>query len=103
MAKANSQQIILASNDAQLRERLISLAPQLGVRNPAYWVDLHMHEIVGEELPDGAGTTTVATVLEYAHLVYKPTPLPGANMAAVTDDHIRAALQRVRDREQNGS
>lgn len=94
---ATSKQIIEAAADAELRERIIALAAQLPeVENPAAVVSTKLLKIVGVDITVNGEPSSIAKVYEYAvdtHLPHMATP--GSNPGAVTDDHIRAALEAV--------
>lgn len=89
-----SQQIIEAQADRDLRARFVALAAKRGIQNPEHWVTLNMHALVAADLDgDGPNTDSVASVYDYA--VATTPPRPGANPAAVTDDHIDSAIEQV--------
>ncbi|WP_210651352.1 hypothetical protein [Nocardioides sp. SYSU D00065] len=95
-------QHIAARDDRDLQQRLVAAAEMSGVPAPARWVAEHSGALACTpiEAPDGS-TTTIADVHAYAAAVYADKladlgPLPGANAAAVTDDHLKAAVAAVR-------
>lgn len=97
-----SSAIIAASKDADLRDRAVALAAELGIKNPELFVDEHRPALAAAAVDD-SGENSVASVYEYADTVYQGklvelTP-PGKNPSAVTDDHLRHALKLVYDRE----
>lgn len=98
---ATTKQIGLAARDADLRDRFISKAAELGIPSPEYWVDSHMRALVAIDLdgPDGA-SDSVASVYDYA-VQTRPEvpPRPGENLAAVTDVHLQAAIEQIEQRD----
>lgn len=93
---ASTADHIAARNDTDLRDRFVAAAEQLGISNNAQnWVEQNKGRLVAVDI---AGTT-VTDVHAYAVATYVPTPRPGENPAAVTDDHIRAAIEAVRAAE----
>lgn len=89
-----SAQIIAASSDADLQRRLRAVAASMGIENPQGWVESRLDELAAA--PVNNNGETVGSVYEYALLTYEPAPRPGENPAAVTDDHIRHAIEHVR-------
>lgn len=93
-----SAQIIAAYRDSDLLERITAIAAAEGIANPDQWVGMRIRQIVAADLDgDGGASNSIASVYEYA--VETTPPRPGANPAAVTDDHIRTALQCVTQSE----
>ena len=90
---ATLAQHITALNDADLLARFIAAAEVAGIDNPQGWAEAHRGELVAAPI-DG---TTCADVHAYAVANYRPTPRPGADPAAVTDDQIKAAVQKVHE------
>jgi len=89
----SSADLIAAATDSDLRARLVALLASRGHATPAATVDTKMGAIVAQSVtPEGA---TVADVLAYARASYAPAPRPGENLAAVTDDQLRAALAAI--------
>lgn len=84
---------IAARNDVDLLARFVAAAEVAGIDNPQGWAEQHRGELVAAPI-DG---TTCADVHAYAVATYQPTPRPGANPAAVTDDQIKAAVQKVHE------
>lgn len=82
-----------ARKDDDLLARFIAAAEQLGISNEAsLWVEQNRGRLVAVDIAN----TTVADVHAYAVATYSPTPRPGENPAAVTDDQIRAAIEAVK-------
>ena len=99
MVDTTSEDHIAAKRDTNLMERTFALAEgKLGL--PLTWVEQNWGNIITEEF-DEEGNTMVSG-LAYAIATYKPTPLPGANLAAVTDLQIIEALTRRRAAETEG-
>lgn len=90
---ATSADIIAAAADADLRARAIALAAASGIDYPQGFVEANSHRLAAA--PVNEAGDTVASVYAYASASYEPTPRPGENLAAVTDDHIRYALSQV--------
>lgn len=87
-----------AATDPDLRNRFIAAAQEAGIPNVEYWVDSNRGNLTRASVGDpGDAAATVASVYAYAYNVYRQTvpPKPGANPGAVTDDHIRHAVQAV--------
>lgn len=85
---------IAARNDTELLARFVAAAEVAGIDNPQWWAEQHRGELVTAKVDDDH---TVSDVHAYAVATYQPTPRPGVNPAAVTDDHIKAAVQKVRE------
>lgn len=90
-------QHIAARNDTDLVDRLVAAAEQARVDNPAQFVQLNLGRLVSTPV---AGDSTITTVHAYASQVRKQLldtlpPAPGIDPAAVTDDHLHAAIQAV--------
>ncbi len=93
---SDSNQILAAAADEDLRQRMVALAAKSGVQAPEQWVDMHRFQLVATDLDgDGAATDSIATVYDYARVTYQPSPRPGQNLAAVTDSFITSAIERV--------
>lgn len=95
MSKATLEQINLAANDRDLLTRVKAAAAEAGIPNPEAWAEANMSNIVNQKVSTN-GDDTVASVYAYAYVNYKPTPRPGENEAAVTDDYIRTAVKAVK-------
>lgn len=93
MVQATSSSIIAAAQDRDIAQRLVAVAAQQGVDDPQQVVASNLHRLI--LAPVSEGGDTIASVLEYARATYVPTPLPGANPAAVTDAFLSAALTHV--------
>ena len=87
---------IAARNDLDLLARLVAAAERAGIDNAQAWAETHRGALVSTDI----GDTTVADVHAYAVATYEPTPRPGENPSAVTDDQIEAAVAAVRDAQQ---
>ena len=90
---------IAARNDADLLARFVAAAEVTGIDNPQGWAEQHRGELVSAKVDDDH---TVSDVHAYAVATYQPTPRPGANPAAVTDEQIKAAVQKVREARAEG-
>lgn len=87
-----------AATDPELRARLVAAAQEAGIPNAEYWVDANRGSLTRASVGDpGNAAATVASVYAYAWNVYRETlpQKPGANPGAVTDDHIRHAVDTV--------
>lgn len=87
---------ITARNDADLLARFVAAAEMAGVDNPQGWAEQHRGELVSAKIADDG--QAVSDVHAYAVATYKPTPPPGANPAAVTDQQIMAAVKAVQEK-----
>lgn len=97
--KNNSKNLIVSSKDADLKERVTVLAAEMGISNPESWVAANMLTLAATEV-DGE-SNTVASIYEYAYETYEKAlaalpEKPGKNPGAVTDTHIRHALEKLR-------
>jgi len=90
---------ITARNDADLLARFVAAAEMEGIDNPQGWAEQHRGELVAAKVDDDH---SVSDVHAYAVSTYQPTPRPGANPAAVTDDQIKAAVQKVHEGRTEG-
>lgn len=94
MPTASSAAIIAARDDAHLKDRARALGASIGMT--ATEIDAAWDRLV--TLPvDESGTSSIATVYEYAAAQYALAvaalpPEPGVNPAGVTDAHILYAL-----------
>ena len=93
---ATLDQHITARRDPDLLARVIAAAEQADVPNPQMWAEANIGRIVSVEIGQGNDAATVADVHAYAVATYEPTPRPGENPAAVTDDQVRAAVAAAR-------
>lgn len=94
MAVTNLHDITRASQDADLLKRIAAAAAELGIRNPQAWAEVNAGLIVSQPVTEAGDTP--ASVYAYADDTWTPTPLPGANPAAVTDEYIRTAVSQAR-------
>ena len=85
--------LIAAAADADLRARVQAAAEAHGLGSG--WADSQMGRLVAIAIPAGGLTATIADVYGYAVSTYKPTPRPGQNPAAVTDEMIFEAIDVV--------
>ncbi|WP_269929094.1 hypothetical protein [Kocuria massiliensis] len=95
---ATSAAIIAASQDRDLRDRFVALAAESGIQNPQSWVESQLSALACAKVADGEDT--VASVYEYADAAYQEKlngiVAPGKNPAAVTDDHLRHAINTLK-------
>ena len=89
---ASLSDISAAAQDADLRDRMISAAAELGLQNPSSWVDQHARHLVTRPVAEGS-TDTITSVYAYARDTRQPPP--GLNPGAVLDDFIRHAVGSV--------
>ena len=98
MAIASSNDHLAAKRDTDLMTRTFALAesdPDFSM--PQSWVEQNWGRIISAPITEDGHTMVKGHA--YAVATYEPTPLPGANLAAVTDDQIRDAIAVVRNRE----
>ena len=93
MPKHSLQDVIAASRDKYLVDRMIAAAAEQGHPYPASQIADAAARIVATPITEQGDT--IASVYAYAAATYQPTPEPGANPAAVLDAHIRAAVAAV--------
>ena len=86
------------SDTNDLLARFIAAAEVTGIDNPQGWAEQHRGDLVSAKV----GDTTCSDVHAYAVATYKPTPRPGANPAAVTDNQIMAAVKAVQEKRAAG-
>lgn len=98
MADTTLAAITTAAADADLRDRIVSAAAQAGIDAAQHQVDSRLRQLVSTPITDAGDT--LASVLEYAIATYTPTPRPGQNAAAVTDQMIRDAVAAVLAKEE---
>ena len=91
MSTPSSASIIAAARDNDLFERAVALGSTLGLTRAD--VEAHRTKIAASTV-DSEGNT-IASVYEYADATYTPTPRPGENPAAVTDEYILHALREA--------
>lgn len=97
MADASFTAISQASKDEDLLDRLISAAAAAGIPQPQVWVQTNARQLA--IAPVNEAGDTVASVYAYAVATYSPTPRPGANPAAVTDQFLSAAVDHIYQNE----
>lgn len=103
----DSSQLIAAAADPDLRARLVALLAATGHTSPAATIETRIGELVAAPVGGGQciadvhayavatraqaidARTAAITQAEQAHPIAGP---PGANLAAVTDTHLAAAL-----------
>ena len=88
---ATSSALIAAAQDSDLLARAIALAAETGIDNPQAFIESRRHQLAAA--PVGSGDSTVASVYEYAASL--PRYRTGEDPAAVTDDHLRAAIANL--------
>ena len=91
MATPSSAAIIAASNDHDLLARAVALGATIGLTQ----ADVETQRTKIASAPVDSEGSTIASVYEYARATYSPTPRPGENPAAVTDQHILHALSTL--------
>lgn len=107
---ADSAQLIAATGDPDLKSRMTALLASTGASNAAGLIEVHMGALVAVPID---GNQCVADVLAYASTARRDAltaraqaiaaaetanpipPAPGANLAAVTDTHLVAAMTTV--------
>lgn len=85
-------------DDFDLRQRLVAKAELLHIDNAEAWVNLNITRLITEVVDQGQ---TIGDVYSYAREVRDAyiaaiPPAPGANLSAVTDGHLEAAIAGVR-------
>lgn len=98
---ASTTQHINARNDPDLLDRFVAAAEQAGLDNASAWIQSNMGRLVTVDVADGQ---TVADVHAYAaenrdNYIAATPPRPGANLGAVTDTHLGAAIAAIRPSE----
>lgn len=89
---ATSASLIAAAQDSDILARAIALAAEAGVENPQAFIESRRHQLAAAPVGSG-GSDTVASVYEYA--AAQPRYRTGEDPAAVTDDHLRAAIANL--------
>ena len=89
MATPSSAAIIAASNDSDLLARAVALGATVGLTQ----ADVESQRTKLASAPVDSEGNTVASVYEYA--AAQPRYRTGEDPAAVTDDHLRAAIQSL--------
>ena len=88
---ATSASLIAAAQDSDLLARAIALAAETGIDNPQAFIESRRHQLAAAPVSESGDT--VASVYEYA--AAQPRYRTGEDPAAVTDDHLRAAIQSL--------
>ena len=88
---ATSSALIAAAQDRDLRARAIALAAEAGIESPQAFIESRRHQLAAASVSESGDT--VASVYEYA--AAQPRYRTGEDPAAVTDDHLRAAIQNL--------
>ena len=88
---ATSAALIAAAQDSDLLARAIALAAESGIDNPQAFIESRRHQLAAASVSESGDT--VASVYEYA--AAQPRYRTGEDPAAVTDDHLRAAIQNL--------
>ena len=89
---ATSASLIAAAQDRDLLARAIALAAEAGVENPQAFIESRRHQLAAASVSESGDT--VASVYEYAAM--QPRYRTGEDPAAVTDEHLRAAIDALR-------
>ena len=93
MAKHSLADVIAASRDRDLTDRMIAAAAELGHPFPAAQIADAAARVVAVPVADTGDS--IASVYAYAANTYTVPLPPGANPAAVLDSHIREAVAQV--------
>ena len=88
---ATSASLIAAAQDSDLLARAIALAAEAGIEQPQAFIESRRHQLAAAPVSESGDT--VASVYEYA--AAQPRYRTGEDPAAVTDDHLRAAIQNL--------
>ena len=88
---ATSAALIAAAQDSDLLARAIALAAEAGIENPQAFIESRRHQLAAAPVSESGDT--VASVYEYA--AAQPRYRAGEDPAAVTDDHLRTAIQNL--------
>jgi len=92
---------IAARDDLDLQMRLIAAAEQMGVPNAQSAVVTNLGSLISHTVTVNGEDTSLAKVHAYAAgvrrdlLASEAAMPPGLNPGAVTDDHLRAAIEAV--------
>ncbi len=87
----NLRDIVAASKDLDLLERVAAAAAEAGIASPEMWARQYASQIAAQVIDDDSGGTLAST---YAYAAASVIP-PGLNPAAVTDPQIRRAVSQV--------
>lgn len=95
---ATTTDYIAAQSDPDLLQRFIAAAQMEGMPGAQNWVSSNYPALLGFR-PD-EGDQTIADVYAYAKASREAAlaavpPAPGVNLAAVTDDYLKAAIQAL--------
>lgn len=99
---ANTAQHMNARNDGDLMGRLIARAELMGLDNPSGFVQTNLVSLVIQPVADlNTSPKSIGDIHAYAYEVrenyIQNTPKPaGQDLAAVTDDHLEAAITAVK-------
>lgn len=97
MSTPTTEQYIGAKHDPDLLGRLIAKAELMKVDHPADWVQQNLSALMQVEVASGDTIVTVfasAKATRDAYIAATP-PAPGANLGAVTDDHLATVITAV--------
>lgn len=105
---ATSTAIINAARDADIRERAIAIASNEGITDSQGFINNRMYELANAPVQEDS-EQTIADVLDYSRESKKQArekleaelralQEPGADLAAVTDDHLRYALKALQQK-----
>lgn len=94
---ASTADHIAARGDADLLARMIAAAEQEGVPNAQAWVQQNMGQLINVVVEQGQ---TISDVYAYAYNVRNEQidalpEAPGKNPGAVTDTHLRTAVEAL--------
>lgn len=97
MTTPTTEQYIVAKHDTDLLARLIAKAELLQVPDPSDWVYQNLTALMQAPITE---SDTIVTVFAYAKTtrdsyIAATPPAPGANLGAVTDDHLTTVIQKV--------
>lgn len=93
MSKHSLADITAAARDPHLLDRMIAAAAEQGHPYPASQIADAAARIVATPITEAGDS--IASVYAYAVQTHQPTPAPGANPAAVLDQHVRDAVAAV--------
>jgi hypothetical protein len=98
---ASSTQHIAARNDADLLDRFIAIAEKAGIRDAASWVQPRMGKLVRQDVSNGETIADVHATADTTRKAYTEAtpPRPGADLTAVTDALLDAAIREVQQEE----
>lgn len=92
-----TNQHIRAKSDMDLLQRFIAKAEMMNLPNPQAFVQNNLPLLVSQVVE---GDDSIADIYAYAaetrdNYIAATPPLPGANLSAVTDDYLEAAISQV--------